>query len=203
MRVPIAADFAAQVVPSRIDTTGCRGNTIKVVAGHYMDLATPQSDQIEIESIAGALSKICRFGGHCPQFYSVAEHCIHAVNQACLDGFTGDILKAILLHDATEAYLGDIVRPLKKLLPDYAVFEERMEKAIEQRFGVDFTKHADVIKKYDRLMLKSEKIFMWPWDREEWEGFGEVETREVLLQLWSPEAADEMFLGMARALRVE
>mgnify|MGYP000629654760 FL=1 len=55
---------------------GCVNNTIRLVSGHYLDLANPMPDQFEIDDIAGGLSRICRFGGQCPQFYSVAEHSI-------------------------------------------------------------------------------------------------------------------------------
>ena len=71
-----------------IDRFGCLSNTIKVAAGHYVDLVNPDPGSIEIKSIAAALSKVCRFGGHCPVFYSVAEHCIHATALAASEGGT-------------------------------------------------------------------------------------------------------------------
>lgn len=183
-----------------IDTFGCIRNTIKVSAGHYVDLASPDPETIDIRSIASALSKICRFGGHCPRFYTVAEHCVHAVGLAMQDEATEDVLRAILLHDATEAYVGDVVKPLKAMLPEYQVVESNIEQAISTRFNVDFVRYQPVIKRYDRFMLKAEKIQMWPEDREEWFGFAGLEHRSVAFKFWSPPLAEEKFLTMAGIL---
>lgn len=185
-----------------LDRFGCLNNTIKVAAGHYVDLVSPDPASIEIISIASALSKICRFGGHCPKFYSVAEHCVHATAMASADGYTGDALMAVFLHDAAEAYLGDMVKPLKVTMPQYSEAEQRMESAIELAFGVDIERWSGVIKKFDRAMLKAEKIAMWPEDKEKWHGFGEIEDREVPFQFWSPEDAERHFLAMAQILHI-
>ena len=185
-----------------IDKFGCLNNTIKVAAGHYLDLVAPDPASIEIESIAAALSKICRFGGHCPKFYSVAEHCVHATAMACSDGYTGDALMAVFLHDAAEAYLGDMVKPLKVTMPQYREAEIRMESAIELAFGVDLDRWSGVIKRFDRAMLKAEKMNMWPEDKEKWSGFGEIEHREVQFKFWSHDDAKMQFLAMARTLQL-
>lgn len=185
-----------------LDTFGCLNNTIKVSAGHYVDLANPDPSTIEVKSIAAALSKVCRFGGHCPQFYSVAEHCIHATALACSEGYTGDALIAVFLHDAAEAYIGDMVKPLKVTMPQYGEAEQRIEAAIQAAFGVDFSKWMDVIKRFDRAMLKAEKVTMWPEDTEKWLGFSEIEDRVVKFQFWEPSQAEMQFLAMARTLQL-
>jgi hypothetical protein len=185
-----------------LDTFGCLNNTIKVSAGHYVDLANPDPSTIEVKSIAAALSKVCRFGGHCPKFYSVAEHCIHATTLACSEGYTGDALIAVFLHDAAEAYIGDMVKPLKVTMPQYGEAEQRIEAAIQAAFGVDFTKWMDVIKRFDRAMLKAEKVTMWPEDTEKWAGFSEIEDRVVKFQFWEPSQAEMQFLAMARMLQL-
>jgi uncharacterized protein len=185
-----------------LDRFGCLNNTIKVAAGHYVDLVHPDPDSIEIKSIASALSKVCRFGGHCPQFYSVAEHSIHATALACSEGYTGDALLAVFLHDAAEAYIGDMVKPLKVTMPQYGEAEQRIEAAIQAAFGVDFTKWMDVIKRFDRAMLKAEKVTMWPEDTEKWAGFSEIEDRVVKFQFWEPSQAEMQFLAMARTLQL-
>ncbi len=185
-----------------LDRFGCLNNTIKVSAGHYVDLANPDPSTIEVKSIAAALSKVCRFGGHCPQFYSVAEHCIHATALACSEGYTGDALVAVFLHDAAEAYIGDMVKPLKVTMPQYGEAEQRIEAAIQAAFGVDFSKWMDVIKRFDRAMLKAEKVTMWPEDTENWAGFSEIEDRVVKFQFWEPSQAEMQFLAMARTLQL-
>lgn len=186
----------------KVDSFGCLNNTIKVAAGHYVDLINPDPASIEIKSIAAALSKICRFGGHSPKFYSVAEHCIHATEMALVDGLPHDAVKAVFLHDAAEAYVGDMVKPLKITMPGYGVAEQRIESAVELAFGVDFDAWHDLIKVYDRAMLKAEKTVMWPEDVEKWAGFGEVGLRPVSFGFWSPADAQERFLRAAGRLGI-
>ncbi len=185
-----------------VDTFGCRGNTIKVHAGHYLDLADPSIHDIDLATIAAALSKLCRFGCHCPKFYSVAEHCVHASRLAAKDQYGIEAQRAILLHDAAEAYIGDVVKPLKLMLPDYAEVEERMERVVGKRFGVGFESHAGVIKLYDQAMLKAEKQAMWPEDAEEWTGFGGIADVDVTFEFWSPSDAEERFLFLAGCLSI-
>lgn len=184
------------------DGFGCVGSTIKVAAGHYVDLSNPQPEMIDLESIASGLSKICRYGGQCPRFYSVAEHSVHATIMAALDGVELGTLRAILLHDAAEAYIGDIVKPLKLLLPEYAGLEERLEQAIAFRFNVDMTGTADIVKRYDRLMLKVEKTSMWPDDAEHWSGFGDIDDVDMDLDYLSPEDACRRFKQFATSLKI-
>lgn len=113
----------------------------------------PDVNQICIEDIAHALSMLCRFGGHCTSFYSVAEHSVHVSNvvepRYALWG---------LLHDATEAYIGDVVRPIKKLsdMSAYRQAEERLFRAIAHRFGLEEEMPTEV-KLADSTMLQTEK----------------------------------------------
>ena len=183
-----------------LDRYGCLGNTIKVAGGNYVDLANPTPEMIDLPTIAAALSKICRFGGHVPRYYSVAEHCVLAAAHAFSDGYIGNVLEAILLHDAAEAYVGDVVKPLKVLLPEYADIEQRMENAVAARFGIDFDGCSDVIKRYDRIMLKAEKIAMWPDDSEHWEGWQDIETRRTRIRFWKPRKAEKHFLVAAERM---
>lgn len=186
-----------------LDNFGCLNNTIKVSVGHYVDLVNPDPATIELESIAAALSKVCRFGGHCPRFYSVAEHSVLAANLAYSEGCTKDVLRAVLLHDAAEAYIGDMVKPLKLVVPQYKAIEERIELAIQIAMNVDFQKHHDVIKRFDRAMLKAEKITMWPEDTEKWAGFSDIEDRNVTIHFWSPWQAELKFLDVMRNIELE
>jgi len=185
------------------DAFGCLANTIKVAAGHYVDLSNPTPNMIDIDSIAIALGRICRFGGHCPRFYSVAEHSVHATELARKAGMKTDIMRAVLLHDAAEAYIGDVVKPLKIILPGYAEIERRIEKAIAERFNVDFERYYISIRTCDRLMLKAEKRSMWPNDSHEWHGFNEIPTADVDFQYYRPETAAEVFLNRCVSVGIE
>ena len=95
----------------------------------------PRIEDLNIEDIAHALSNICRFTGHCRQFYSVAQHSLLASQYA------PDWLKlSMLLHDASEAYLCDVSRPVKHApgMAAYRAAEQRLQNLIGQRFGVFF-----------------------------------------------------------------
>lgn len=90
-------------------------------------------EDVDIEEIAAALSKLCRFNGHTRSFYSVAQHSVLVAQslpvELCLVG---------LLHDATEAYCGDLIRPIKLEMPTYRYMEDRMWEKIAQRFSLPF-----------------------------------------------------------------
>lgn len=177
-------------------------NMIKVASGHYVNLLDPDPETLDIPSISASLSKICRFGGHAPKFYSVAEHCMHAVALAVEDGADKVLQRSLLLHDASEAYLGDVVKPLKLHLPGYVAIEDNMVEAIEKRFGVRINDHHDTIKRYDLEMLKAEKKALWPDCEEEWGQLRSVFSRAVHLSFLSPAAAERQFLGWCDRLQL-
>ena len=91
--------------------------------------------QINIYDIAHALSHICRFNGHCDRFYSVAEHSVRA--SYIESDHEVDARAHILLHDATEAYLGDVVTPLKCLFPEYIKLENKLAKIIFDKYCLE------------------------------------------------------------------
>lgn len=107
----------------------------------------PDPEAVKLEDIAHALSNQCRFGGHVSEFYSVAQHC--CLVSRLIDGSSFDKLRG-LLHDATEAYLVDLPRPIKLELPRYSAAEDELMKAIEIAFGIqgivnEAVKRADVM----------------------------------------------------------
>ena len=106
--------------------------------------------------IAGALSKLCRYTGHCNQFYSVAQHSV-LVAQLVPPQFK---LEA-LLHDASEAYLGDIASPLKQLLPEYKAIEARVQGAIREHFFLPKEESPEV-KAADMQALEIERYCLMP-----------------------------------------
>lgn len=179
---------------------GCIGNTIKLGSGVYFDLANPSHELIKIEDIAASLSKTCRFGGHCKGFYSVAEHCVLAAEAAMDAGECGEACRAIFLHDAAEAYVGDVVKPLKVMLPEFCRIEKRIEREIEKAFGVDLFNHEGVIRKYDLAMLFCERRQLFGEDNLLWYGEGEVEPISRNIKFWIPEKAYSMFMMMYRHL---
>jgi len=127
--------------------------TITTISGKKIDFNNLDPNNIDIMDIAHALGKICRFGGHVNRFYSVAQHSVivaHLVPENCK--------KAALLHDASEAYLGDVVKPLKILLGDaYGRIEYYFTSTINYKFGIELTYEIeDEIKRADRYALEIE-----------------------------------------------
>ena len=111
----------------------------------------PEPDQICIEDIAQALSMNCRFSGHVSKFYSVAEHCcIIADLVEAADKSSSEVLAA-LLHDASEAYICDIPRPIKPYLANYFDMELKIEKVIQQKYNI--TAKTELIDYYDYHIL--------------------------------------------------
>jgi len=123
--------------------TGVRGSTILTSSGRYFDLIAPTADMVVPIDIARGLANTCRFAGHTREFYSVAQHCILVSSI-----LPPRLALAGLLHDAAEAYVGDVVSPLKQHLPNFKEIEHRIERVIAKKFGLTFpwpseVKHAD------------------------------------------------------------
>ncbi|HVK15074.1 MAG TPA: hypothetical protein VM597_40420 [Gemmataceae bacterium] len=176
---------------------GCVNNTIRLRSGRYLDLADPRPADFTFADIAGALSKVCRFGGQVPTFYSVAEHLVHCGRLALADGLPGDAVRAALMHDATEAFVGDVVKPLKVMLPEYGRIEAAVERAVGLKFGIDFGAHAAAVRKIDREMLIAERRALFSADDVKWAGEDLVRVLNVSFDCWSPEAAERRFANLA------
>jgi len=177
------------------DTFSCRGSTIKLFTGGYYDVANPRPEDVRIEDIAHVLGIVCRFGGHIPKFYSVAEHSIECCRKALKEGHPREVQLATLLHDAAEAYLGDVVKPLKVLLaPIYGPLEEKNERAIAERFGVDFEATKPIWKRIDREMVIAERYAIFGDDGQVWTGEEQVERYEFTPKFLPPEEAEWQFL---------
>ena len=128
------------------------GTWIQTVSGRRVDLPFPKPEQIDIEDIAYALSMKCRFNGHTNKFYSVASHSI-GVSRL----MEPRLWLPALLHDANEAYLPDVPRPVKDLLSDYKDIEDTVQAVIEKKYGIKLTlEDRRAIKRADNIMLATE-----------------------------------------------
>lgn len=195
------ADHASSL--NRIDTPAGRaadgirriiGPTILLHSGSYFDFENPEASKILIGDIAHALSHICRFTGHCARFYSVAEHCVHASRLVPPeDAF------AALMHDAAEAVLGDVSKPLKSLLPDYKRIERRVDRAIFAQFGLP-DEPPPSVKTADRQMLGIEQRICMGND-DKWIGSTDPADSQVIIGFWSPPVAERAFLVRYNQLR--
>ena len=100
-------------------------NCIRTNTGSFINVFETTPDMIHIEDIAHALSRLPRFGGHLNRHYSVAQHCVMAVKR--VKGLENK--KAVLLHDASEAYLLDMPSPIKAKMTEYKRHEDKLMAA--------------------------------------------------------------------------
>lgn len=124
---------------------------IQTLSGKHFDYLNAQTDDVDIEDIATALSNICRFAGHLPEFYSVAQHSV-----LCSQIVPPEYAFEALMHDAAEAYCQDIPAPLKRLLPDYRRIESLVDDLIRSKFGLPLHQ-SDLVKYADLTMLATER----------------------------------------------
>jgi 5'-deoxynucleotidase YfbR-like HD superfamily hydrolase len=134
------------------------GNWMQTIGGRAFYPLDPSPEDVDIEDIAHALSMVCRFGGHCSKFYSVAEHSVRVAMAIVEAGGTRSDGFAGLMHDAAEAYIGDMVWPLKQAAESagYKRIEKRIERAIAQRFGLP-EELPPIVKRFDLVLLSTEK----------------------------------------------
>jgi hypothetical protein len=158
------------------------GDWMQVGSGPFWPL-DPRPEEIHIHDIAVALSNLCRFGGHVREFYSVAQHSVHV---AALCG-PEDALWG-LLHDASEAYLGDIIRPLKRqeCFAEYRAAEERLMAAICARFDLP-REMPESVRRADEIMLATEARDLKNVDLETWTV--RERPRDTRINPWSPARA--------------
>lgn len=136
------------------------GGWIQTFTGRRFYPLAPRPEDVDIEDIAHALANLCRFAGHTRRFYSVAEHSVRvaAILKASCPGFPKLHLGG-LLHDASEAYLVDVPRPVKHApdLAGYRAAEAKVEAAIAERFDfADGFSARPWIKSADDLCLRWE-----------------------------------------------
>jgi len=168
---------------------------ITTKSGRQVSLLNPLSSQIDIGDIAHGLAYQCRFNGQTTRFYSIAQHCLMVASI-----LPGHLKLAGLLHDAAEAYVGDIVQPLKLLLPDFQMIEDRFIQVIGLRLGISLGYHPD-IKHADLVALATEKRDLLPRERCNWAVLDGISPMSRLTLPMTPEQAEEAYLKTFFALR--
>lgn len=124
-------------------------------SGKALDLLNPQPEQIHIDDIARGLSHVNRFSGQTGHPYSVAQHSQLVMMLLKYAGHPVEVQLQGLLHDATEAYLADVPKPLKDLLPQYQEIEARLNAVIMAKFGLDAELHP-AVKEMDLRAVRGE-----------------------------------------------
>ena len=189
---------------------------VETFTGRYVDTKNPQPETINLEDIAHALANTCRYGGHCQQFYSVAEHAVFVSVRLERKGVHTQAALAGLHHDDAEAYLGDIPRPLKLHIgATYGRLSDRMDRAIVQGLDLPFDEdalHDPIVKDADNWALFVEARHLLPsrginWSGSALEGWGltpSTAKRIVTPDYWHgglvPRKAEALFLARHKEL---
>ncbi len=151
---------------------------IRTFTGKWVNVFDPKPEMFCIEDIAHALSHQCRFGGHLPQFYSVAQHSV-----MCSRLVSKPHKKPALMHDSSEAFLLDIPRPIKKKLSNYKEVEHNLMLCLSGIFDFQYPLSDEVVE-VDELMLQAE-----------WNTL--IFGKAVLdnFEIWTPQQAKENFIN--------
>lgn len=178
---------------------------IQTASGGRFDLETPCSADVVLEDLAHALSNLCRFNGHARVFYSVAQHSILVAHHL---GRFGDVEveRAGLLHDAAEAYLGDVTRPLKRILGEpYARLERAVLERVYEALGLPWPDDAvwALVKREDLTALMTERRDLLPAPPSPWvEDESGLEPWDRPIEALAPGRAAELFLACAAQLGI-
>jgi uncharacterized protein len=171
-----------------------RGIWLETYSGRKIFPLAARVSEIKIEDIAHALSNICRFAGHTNLFFSVAQHSV-LVAELSNNKMEG------LLHDATEAYLVDIPRPVKLALPQYKEYEANLCKVIFRAFKLQYPIPEDVLLA-DEIMLEAEHKRLlkseieWEELPDEYRKIKDFEklAESVIIDPFLPKDAEKLFL---------
>jgi 5'-deoxynucleotidase YfbR-like HD superfamily hydrolase len=175
------------------------GTWIQSASNTVVSFENPDPASIHINDIALALSRACRFSGHTKEFYSVAQHSVYA---AARSTHSPQVAMYALLHDAHEAYTGDIPQPLKTLL-GYKIYdvEDAIQHAVYKKLNLDAP--SDEIKQevaeIDRRLLATENMHLFNenlWDLEDVEKY-----HDLVVVCWDIATAQHNFLSMYNYLR--
>lgn len=178
---------------------------LQTASGEKVSVLDPQEDEIKIEDIATALSKQCRYNGHCNQFYSVAQHCVLGVD--FIYQYYTDLgpekqkalAKYFLLHDASEAYLGDMIKPVKVVCRGFQEIEDKFETVIARKFNLNLSLYKEM-KWVDRFMLSWEKRDLLP-NSKPWPDLVDVSTWNLpVISCYKPREAEIGYLSRFKEL---
>lgn len=164
------------------------------LSGNRFNILKPDPAAVKLEDIACSLARQARFNGHTRFFYSVGQHSCLGAEVAP----TKDVALQMLFHDATEAYIGDLVSPVKALLPDFEIIESRIHWAIAEKFNLE-NPMPKIIKQIDRRLLATEVRDLITKDLSSW-NIGMDEPFDFPIIPWPPEVAEARFLELAHRL---
>lgn len=175
---------------------------ILTYTGKLIDPFNVKPENICIEDIAHGLSLLCRYNGQCHRFYSVAEHCIIMATHSKFKKWNPLVM---LLHDAAEAYIGDMIRPIKGDLPQFKQFENNFMVAITHKLTNKSLSIFATVEKPDNIMLATEASQMTKAPNKYYEK--EFDLPDILIDksiqfyYFTPQEAEKRFLVLYNKLK--
>lgn len=159
---------------------------IETASGGKFHFLLPDSDSIRIKDIAHALSMIVRYTGHCKEFYSVAEHSVLCADYLERQDHPERVQLIGLLHDAAEAYISDLSKPLKQFLPQYRILEKRIQSAIWKKFltGPPDSAECQAVEYADAVLLATEAKKLMPSGGEIWTLPADADPERIVIHCW-------------------
>ena len=170
------------------------GPVIETYTGGRFAPFDPDPADVQLLDIAAGLAHTCRFSGHCRQFYSVAQHSLHVSRE-----FDDARLQLFgLLHDAGEAYLGDVPRPVKAEFDGVEAVEAAIREAVWEAFGLD----PPTAGEWERVMTADDRLLAYEADRLLADGSWAAESPDLdyELQAGPPEAVRDRFRSRGEQL---
>lgn len=164
---------------------------IGLLSGAQFNYNRPEESDVTLDDLASALSNVCRFSGHLPCFYSVAQHLVNT-SRIVAPEFAFDAL----MHDTAEAFTNDLPTPLKWALPIFKELEVKIEAAMAEKFGFNYP-YPPEVKQADTEMLILEKLHVKKDDRY-WPNYDGIVVDHLVdkvdLKPWQPQRAKREFL---------
>lgn len=193
------------------------GDWSQLLSGTPFYPLSPRAEDIHIQDIAHALGMQCRYNGHVNRFYSVGEHCVLMsdwvlANSVMAAGLTIEQTALwALLHDAPEAYIGDMIRPLKLMMPEFREADDRIMAVIADRFALPGGTRAQLsdgttglalppeVKAVDTRILLDERAALLNAPERPWAS-GDLDPLGVTIRAWEPSVAKWEYIVRFRAL---
>lgn len=168
-----------------------KGGWMLTYTGRQFYPLSPRAEDIDIADVAHALSLQCRYNGHVSRFYSVAEHCV-LISRAVPEehALWG------LLHDAAEAYVGDMVRPLKRDMPEFSAVEDHILAIMAVKWGLPTLEIPTAVHQADARILLNERAELLNLNGHRWDDYVEslAPLEDTLIAGWGPEQAEVEYL---------
>lgn len=188
-----------QDAPVVVTENWSRGDWMQTYTNRKFYPMDPRAEDVDPFDIARGISMQCRYNGHVEKFYSVAEHCVLIADYLWDNGAPVEEVIWGLLHDATEAYVGDMIRPLKRHMPDFSSAEDCVMEAILLRFNQMVSPMPQSVRDADNGILLDELAALKGRPPGEWETHG-VQALGITIEAWSQKRAEDEYLKRLEAL---